>query len=187
MRGGYTVLKADEENRFLLLVAYSANKMPVRGQDGYVDVASPDTLEKACWRFMDNGAKVGLFHEAGHESPGRVVENYIFRSETPWVIESPDGRSQIVEKGDWVVGIICSRETWALYKSGQIGGASPQGSCGRQPARSEVLARMRIDQNAEIAALKARVNAAEVAALKSRIAVLEAQRNPPRRPYQQIA
>lgn len=140
-----TVLKADEENRFLLLVAYSANKMPVRGADGFVDVASPDVLEKACWRFMDNGAKVGLWHEAGHDGAARVVENYIYRNDVPWVMKRPDGSSQIVQHGDWLFGAICSHETWALYKAGLIGGASPQGRAGRRPASPDLLARMRTE------------------------------------------
>ena len=139
-----TVLKADDEKRFLLLVAYSANKMPARGADGYIDVASPEVLEKACWRFMDNGARVGLYHEPGHDGAARVVENYVYRNEVPWVMKAPDGSTQTVMYGDWVVGVICSKDTWNnYYKAGMIGGASPQGRAGRRLASEETLARMR--------------------------------------------
>ncbi len=140
-----TVLKADEENRFLLLVAYSANKMPARGADGFIDLASPDVLEKACWRFMDNGAKVGLWHEPGHDDAARTVENYIYRNEVPWVMKAPNGEEQMIQYGDWVVGVICSAPTWQLYKRKLIGGASPQGRAGRRSASPELLARMRSD------------------------------------------
>ena len=135
-----TVLKANEENRFLLLVAYSPNKMPLRGADGFIDVVSPEVLEKACWRFMDNGAKMGMNHQPGGENSARVVENYIHRG-PDWVTKGPDGSEQVIKAGDWVVGVICDQHTWALYKSGLIGGASPQGGAGRKPASSETLAK----------------------------------------------
>lgn len=140
-----TVLKADDENRFLLLVAYSANKMPARGADGYIDVVRPETLEKAAWRFMDNGAKVGLWHEKGHDGAARVVENYIYRNEMPWVLTSPDGSQQVIKAGDWMVGVICTPDTWSLYKSARIGGASPQGGCRRRAAPPDLLERFRSD------------------------------------------
>ena len=134
------VLKADEENRFLLLVAYSPNKMPMRGADGYIDVASPQVLEKACWRFMDNGAKVGLFHKEGYEGSARIVENYIHRG-PDWVTKGPTGEEQVIKSGDWVIGVILNQHAWALYKSGLIGAASPQGGAGRKPASPETLAK----------------------------------------------
>lgn len=137
-----TVLKADEENRFLLLVAYSPNKMPQRGADGYIDIVRPEVLEKACWKFMDNGAKVGLWHEDGHADSARVVENYIHRG-PDWVLKAPNGQTQTIKAGDWVVGLICSPSTWNLYKSGQIGGASPQGGAERKRASQDLLAKIK--------------------------------------------
>ncbi len=140
---GGTVLKADDENRFLLLVAYSPNRMPQRGADGYVDVVRPEVLEKACWRFMDNGARVGLWHEDGHEQAARVVENYVYRASTPWVLKAPSGAEERIEAGDWIVGLILDPPTWRLYKAGAIGGASPQGRAARRPASPETLSRVR--------------------------------------------
>ena len=137
-----TVLKADDENRFLLLVAYSANKMPHRGADGFIDVVRPEVLEKACWRFMDNGAKVGLWHEEGHSKAARVVENYIYRNDVPWIVQGPNDSREVIRKGDWVTGFILDEPTWALYKAGKIGGASPQGAARRREARPETLAQM---------------------------------------------
>lgn len=137
------LLKSEEESRFLLLVAYSPNKMPLRGADGYIDVARPEVLEKACWRFMDNGAQAGMWHEAGHEKAARVVENYIFRSDVPWVVKCPDGSEQVVQKGDWVVGLILSPKAWRMFKAGLIGGGSLQGGAKRSPASQETLAYLR--------------------------------------------
>lgn len=138
-----TVLKAAEEDRFLLLVAYSPNRMPHRGADGAIDIVQPRVLEKACWRFMDNGAKVGLWHEPGHGDAARVVENYIYRNPVPWVMKSPAGVEEIVQEGDWVTGMILTRPTWKLYKANLIGGASPQGACSRVEPRPETLERVR--------------------------------------------
>lgn len=136
------VLKADDTKRFLLLVAYSANTMPQRGADGYVDVASPEVLEKACWRFAERGLQVGLWHQDGTTGVAKVVENYIWRGE-PWTVTGPDRKQQTIREGDWVVGMILDEPTWALYKAGMIGGASPQGRAKRRPADTDLIARMR--------------------------------------------
>lgn len=136
------VLKADPEQRFVLMVLYSPNRMPHRGADRKIDVVSPSVLEKACWRFTDNGLKVGLFHEAGHQGAARCVENYVYRNPVPWVIKSPDGNTQVIKEGDWIGGFILDPPTWDMYKSGLIGGASPQGTAGRKPASPETLARI---------------------------------------------
>jgi hypothetical protein len=136
---------AKEEDRFLLLVAYSANKMPLRGADTYIDLAGPEVLEKACWKFADNGMVTGLWHEPGHEKAARVVENYIYRNPEPWVIKGENGQpDQIIRQGDWVTGLILSKATWKLYKAGFIGGASPQGGAARIVATAETLERVRM-------------------------------------------
>ncbi len=137
------LLKAEEESRFLLLVAYSPNKMPLRGADGFVDVARPEVLEKACWRFMDNGAQAGMWHKPGHENAARVVENYVYRNDVPWVIKCPDGTEQVVQKGDWIVGLILSPKSWKMFKAGLIGGGSLQGGAKRGIASEETLAYLR--------------------------------------------
>ena len=137
-----TVLKTSDEQRFVLMVLYSPNRMPHRGADRKIDVVSPDVLEKACWRFTDNGLRVGLFHEPGHDGAAKCVENYIYRNPIPWVVEGPDGKKQVIKAGDWIGGFILDPPTWGMYKSGLIGGASPQGTAGRKPASDETLARI---------------------------------------------
>lgn len=137
-----TVIKANEEDKFLLMVAYSPNRMPLRGADKKTDVASPRVLEKACWLFMAKGAKTGMWHEAGHEAEAVCVENYVYRNPVPWHIEGTD---TVIKQGDWVVGFLLSDAAWGLYKSGQIGGVSMQGDAGRKKASAESLARARGD------------------------------------------
>lgn len=136
------VKMAREEDRFLLLVAYSATKMPYRGADGYIDLAAPRVLEKACWRFADHGMVTGLNHEDGHSDIARVVENYIYRNPEPWVLKGRNG-DQTIREGDWVVGMILSKRGWKLYKAGLIGGASPQGGAARTAVTPETLERVR--------------------------------------------
>lgn len=133
----------NEEQRFLLMVGYSPNRMPLRGADGFVDVASPEVIEKACWRFMLNGAGSGLMHKAGGENAFRVVENYIYRNPVPWVLKAADGSEQTIRDGDWVLGVICSKEVWEDVKAGKYGGGSLQGGAARIHARPETLARQR--------------------------------------------
>lgn len=137
------VVKAINEQRFLLMVGYSPNRLPLRGADGYQDIASPAVVEKACWRFMANGAGAGLLHKEGGEDAFKVVENYIYRNPVPWVLKADDGSEVTIREGDWVIGAICSKETWADYKAGKYGSGSVQGGAVRGPVSAETLARQR--------------------------------------------
>lgn len=133
------VVKADGESRFLLCVVYSPNRLPKRGADGYLDLVRPATLEKACWKFLDNGGRIGLNHQPGGEGAARVVENYVYRNKVPWVIKSPDGTKQVVRRGDWLVGLVLSPEAWQMFKAGKIGPVSLQGGARRRPATPKTL------------------------------------------------
>jgi hypothetical protein len=144
MEGG-AVLKANDEKRFLLLVGYSPNRLPKRGADSFLDLAAPEVVEKACWRFMLNGARGGLNHAPGGENAFKVVESFVYRNPAPWVVKAPNGSTQTIRSGDWLVGIRCSPDTWAAYKRGEFGSISLQGGCLRGPATPDLLARQRSD------------------------------------------
>lgn len=137
-----TVLKASPEDRYLMCVVYSAHRLPKRGADGRVDVASPAVLEKACWKFAENGFRVGVGHQPGGEMAAQVVENWVHRG-PKWTLTAPDGTTQVVRKGDWLCGLILSPAAWADYKAGRFGGVSLQGRAGRRPPRPKTLARQR--------------------------------------------
>jgi len=142
------VLKAMEEKRYLLTVAYPAYRPDVAiAADGHIDVAPTDIVEKAAWSFMRKGCRVGMWHQDGNPDAAEVVETYIYRAD-PWVIKAADGTDQIVMPGDWLVGAILSPYTWSLYKSGRIGGVSPQGGAHRQAPSAETLERVRSRINA---------------------------------------
>ena len=140
------VVKSDAEQRYVLMVAYPAMKADVSvAQDGHRDFAKPDVIEKACFSFMRKGCKLGMWHESGH-NPGEVVENYVYRG-PQWISKSTDASGapieQVIEPGDWLVGMILTPEAWQLYKSGAIGGASPQGRAKRRTPDQATLAQLR--------------------------------------------
>ena len=133
------VVKEGLEDRFLLTVAYPAWKAdPSMAADGHRDFASDEVIEKAAWRFMLKGAKLGMWHQDGQDHCATVVESYIYRG-PDWMQD--DG--QVVCKGDWLLGTILQPETWSLYKAGLIGGMSPQGAASRGEPSAETLARLR--------------------------------------------
>lgn len=138
-----TVVKAIDEQRFLLTVAYPAMKADVGvAQDGHRDFAPADVVERAAHNFMLKGAKLGMWHEDGHDDCAEVVESYIWRAD-PWVVKAEDGSTQTIMPGDWLVGSILSEESWAMYKSGTIGGVSPQGRAQRKIPSADSLAQLR--------------------------------------------
>lgn len=129
-------------DRFLLMVGYSPNKMPRKGADGRIDLASPRVVEKACWRFAANGFKGGTGHKPGGEDAFKVVENYVYRNSVPWVMKAIDGSEQKIEEGDWLIGVICTQKTWEEVEVGVWGSGSIQGACLVDEASPESLARV---------------------------------------------
>lgn len=125
-----------DEQRFLLAVAHQAgpDTRITKGMDGRRDYFTPAELEKACWSFLPNGAKSGLFHgpddTIGHV---QVVESYIYRG-PDWLMKAVDGTEQTVKQGDWLIGLKCDDTAWRLYKTGQVAGVSIQGAAKRRSA-----------------------------------------------------
>lgn len=150
------VVKANDEDRFLLMVAYSPHRMPLRGKDGRTDVVSPSVLEKACWQYRANGLGTGMWHEAGHGDEAMCVENSIYRG-PDWDVHK-DG-SLVVKAGDWLVGFVLSPHAWSLYKAGKIGGVSLDGRAGRKKPSPETLALIGVQKASERAAMTIGVSA----------------------------
>ena len=139
------VIKADAPDRYLLNVVYPAMQLEkAGGRDGYRDFAGERAIEVAAWRFMMKGAKLGMWHQDGHDHCADVVESYIYRNPDPWIIKDEYGDIvQEVCKGDWCMGTILQPQTWALYEAGAIGGVSPQGVAARRYPSPERLAELR--------------------------------------------
>lgn len=118
-----------DEQRYLLSIAYQAGPDPriSTGADGSRDFFTPEELEKAAWEFNKSSRSIGLFHENGTEGHADVVESYIYRG-PDWDL----GDGVVVKSGDWLLGTVLDDAAWALYKSGDITGVSPQGTAKRR-------------------------------------------------------
>jgi Putative phage serine protease XkdF len=137
-----TLIKAEEERRYTLVVAYPASKPDANiAADGFRDFAGHDAVEKAAWSYMLKSRQVGLWHQDDTEGAGNVVESYVYRGPN-WTIKSGDAE-YTVQAGDWLMGIQWSEDTWPLVKSGRIGGVSMQGSAIRRRPTAEALAALR--------------------------------------------
>ncbi len=140
------VIKAIPEQRFTLCVGYPARKPDVSvAADGFTDWASDESVEKAAWSYLRKSPKVGLNHERGNASEGiaEVVESYIYRQDTPWIIKAADGSEQKICKGDWLIGLVWSESGWQKIKSGEITGVSAQGRAKRRQSDPADLATLR--------------------------------------------
>jgi len=110
------ILKAEEERRYTLAVAYPANE-----KDAHDDYMTPEELEKTAWNYLLKHRRVGLMHKDGTEGAGEVVESYIYRGPV-WEVNG-----EKVKPGDWLLGVVWSPEAWERIKKGEFTGFSIQG------------------------------------------------------------
>jgi hypothetical protein len=126
-----------------LQVAYPVNKADaVVAADGHRDFTGPEALEDAAWSYLTKSPKVGLHHAPGTDGAGRVVESYVYRG-PDWNVTAPDGTTQTVKAGDWMVGIVWNPDAWDMVLSKRINGVSMQGSARRRKPTREALAQLR--------------------------------------------
>lgn len=134
------VVKAAEESRYTLGVAYPAMKTDAAvAQDGHIDFVSHEVLEKTAWAWMTDHRDVNLFHKGGTEGHATVVESYIYRG-PDWTIP---GNDYVVKAGDWMLGTVWDEHGWQLVKEGLIRGWSPEGGARRMKPSAERLAQLR--------------------------------------------
>lgn len=133
------VVKASDEKRFTLQVAYPADSPDAAvARDGFQDFASKDAVEAAAHGYMAKHRNVGLHHAEGTDGAGTVVESYIYRG-PDWRVEGADGSAQVIKAGDWLMGIVWDEPAWNLIKSGELTGVSMQGGAKRQvPSPSDI-------------------------------------------------
>ena len=136
------VLKARSEQRYTLGLAYPANRPDVGvAADGFRDFVGSEPLELAAWEFM-NKRSVGLHHQGGTEGHGTVVESYIYRG-PDWHIKAIDGSEQLIQGGDWLLGVVWDEPTWEAIKADEFNGFSLQGRARRRQPSAEALANLR--------------------------------------------
>jgi hypothetical protein len=133
------LVKASDERRYILAVAYPADRADVAvAQDGHRDFASKQAVEDAAWNYLRKRGSVGLWHADGTEGAGEVVESFIWPGDD-WAT----GSGYVVKKGDWLVGIVWDDISWEMVKAGMIGGVSMQGSARRRTPTAEAIAALR--------------------------------------------
>lgn len=137
---GVEVVKATEERRYTLGVAYPAMRADVAvAADKHIDFVSADVLEKTAWEWMSKHRDIGLFHRAGTEGHADVVESYIYRG-PDWHIPESD---YVVKAGDWMLGTVWDEHGWQLVKSELVRGWSPEGGARRSLPSAARLAELR--------------------------------------------
>jgi len=136
----FAVIKSEGDLRYTLGVAYPARRTTKatdsKDVDAHKDYMTPEELEKAAWAYLRDrttvrasggSTGVGTMHEDGTDGAGDVVESYIYRGPT-WKVAD-----QVVEAGDWLLGVVWDEPTWARIQSGDLTGYSMQGYAAREP------------------------------------------------------
>lgn len=124
------IVKSADAQRYTLGVVYPAKRAKAAGGkdvDSHGDFATPEEVELAAWRFMSK-PDAGLMHRDGTGGAGTVVESYVYRGPT-WKVDD-----QVVEPGDWLLGVVWSPEAWAAIERGELTGYSLQGYATREDA-----------------------------------------------------
>jgi hypothetical protein len=138
------VIKATEERRYTLGVAYPANRPDVSvAKDGYRDFVSEEVLEQTAWNWMKEHRAVSLFHADDTMGHAQVVESYIYRGPDWHQLSPVDNKEYVVKAGDWMLGTIWDSHGWSLVKSGLVNGWSPEGGAKRGNASADKIAALR--------------------------------------------
>jgi len=83
---------------------------------------TPDELASAVWRVAKE--RPFLVSTDG-EGYAQVVESYLWAGE-PEVIDRVDGSQTVLQKGDWVVGLLLNDEALTRYEAGEIFGIAKE-------------------------------------------------------------
>lgn len=144
------VLKAMPEQRFTLGVAYPAWR-PDKGRamDGKRDYAPADVVERTAWDWMAKSRRIGLHHGdliglpgGADEGHATLVESYIYRG-PDWLIKAAGGAEQLVQAGDWLLGLLWDGSGWDMVKRRLVDGMSPVGRASRVTPTVDRLALLR--------------------------------------------
>ena len=136
------VVKAEDERRFTLALAYPADKADVAvAQDKHRDFASKDATERAAWNYMKSRT-VSLSHAEGTDGAGEVVESYVYRG-PDWALKAVDGSEVTIRAGDWLLGTIWTPGAWEQIKAGDVRGMSPEGKAQRRQPSAQAVAALR--------------------------------------------
>lgn len=127
----------DEERRLIYGVVLNPGDPLKKGADGRYegedsqgDVATPAEIEKAAHAFLTDFR----VHDVQHsDQPADIVPVESFIAPCDFEVQAPDGQSQTVKKGAWVLAArVNDDDPWARVQKGELTGWSITGSAIRE-------------------------------------------------------
>ncbi len=100
------------------------------------DVWTEDEIRKAAHQFLADGGLLTHQH-LDMNSVGQLAESYVTLVDME--IPTPDGKSTLVKKGSWLIGVKPNAEMKKKIMAGEITGMSVQGSAQRVTADEEAV------------------------------------------------
>jgi hypothetical protein len=115
-----TVSKEVDEERYVLGIVLEPDIL-----DGQNEVVSASTIRKACFHFMENYRKLGVYHIEENRGRLALLENFLAPVDFKLA-------NRPIKKGTWLMGIrIMDDDLWEKVKSGAIKGLSIWGKARR--------------------------------------------------------
>lgn len=100
------------------------------------DMWTEEEIRKAAHQFLADGGLLNHQHQ-DMNSVGQLAESFVALGDMS--IETPDGKTALVKKGSWVIGVKPNPEIKRKIMSGEITGMSVQGSAKRVQADQEAV------------------------------------------------
>jgi hypothetical protein len=115
-------LAGAEDQRFVLGVVMEPDVVDAHGE-----YASAETIQKACYEWIESYGILGLQHQTVVNDKVKLLENYIALND----ITIGD---EVIKKGSWVMAVrYLDDDLWQAVKSGEISGFSIGGYARRVP------------------------------------------------------
>ncbi len=127
-RRAVSLSKADASEHYALMVVLEPET-----PDSQKDVYDADTIQKACWRFMeayrsgDREGHMGVMHKRLADDELAILESYLCPTDCTI-------GGQVVKKGTWLMGLrVKSEKLWDQVQKGEMTGLSIGGTAVRTP------------------------------------------------------
>ena len=126
----FKLIKLDEEQRMVFgwaQISLTSDGKPVEDLQG--DLISPEELEKAFYRFMEESRKSGVMHQGGIK--GEVIEMFVPTEDKLQKMGIPKG---VLPMAAWIGVKVLDESTWKAVKSGELSMFSIQATVQRVAA-----------------------------------------------------
>lgn len=127
------IIKADEEERFILGIVYEPDELDAHGE-----WATAPTIRKAAHLFLSEFGDINLMHVLPLEKRQvSIVESFIAPIDF-------NVNGQLIKKGSWVLAAtVHDNELWDMIKKGEIKGWSLEGIAQQGPEEEMPVAAMK--------------------------------------------